>query len=137
MKHLVRIGHDNKAHGLNKSMFLPGEKVCFTVPQPSDASLRVTSEQVGIKLEGGAPMGMLAYSFIMPDSDVIVKITATCDMEHLPLTGPADPTAPSPITAPGADSTAGNRLFCPERGAQLEKGQKFCPECGYDVRPLT
>ena len=151
MKHLVDIGGNNKLSNVTKRMFAPGETVSFNVFPPSDLNLSVTSEQVKIHHEGSAPDGSLVYRFEMPDCDVTVRIKTWGGMEMIcsgpderpPATVPPfgiGVTRPAPEFHPDATPVSKpltERIFCPECGAELEKGQKFCNECGYDVRPVT
>ncbi len=156
MKYKVKIGGNNSFYGLNSDEFEEGECVKFTVPHVSDASTKVTSEDVILKRVDSDGYGS-AYCFSMPGKDVSVEISITGDMLRVNTEGSAmgmmgmgasgmlgsmaefQQNFPNMVTfqQSGMAATQGktteiiNRKFCRDCGAKLEKeNQAFCQECG-------
>lgn len=129
----VDIDGNNKLHGCNREMFLPGEKVIFKVPLLTDVDTNVTSNGV-VRLESDCKGN---YEFIMPEQDVKIEITISGGMTSMiqgPVTmgsmgmGMKNMCMLNQTTMP---PTAGQKVkYCPNCGAAVIESAKFCAECG-------
>lgn len=80
----VIIGNGNHFHGVNRSMFRPGESVEFTVRFRADVNTYVSSGEV--RLEEVSREGVYGrYRFIMPEHDVLIRISANAETIGKPM----------------------------------------------------
>ncbi|MBQ4254083.1 MAG: methyltransferase domain-containing protein [Erysipelotrichaceae bacterium] len=118
----VEIAGNNRAHGLFRDHFAPGEKVSFTVMTGTDTSYYITSDQVRIETVDYSAGGLSVFCFIMPEMDVTVNIRSENTMTALP-----------PKKEEAAEKRTGRR-FCHECGGEIFDDPKFCPNCGARLK---
>ena len=132
MKYRVSINDNNKAYGLDRDFFEEGEKVMFQIPQVTDVSIRVTSDEADPVMDHLDRI-YIYYSFTMPAKDVFISVRMHNDMTALPVSVIPDVLAKAThkvkVTAAQGQYTG----YCPECGAKIAETTRFCPECGHKL----
>ncbi len=136
----------SKYYCLSQITYCPGEKVVFSVPSITDTRYSITSDQVRFSSEGNRPGGGSCYSFIMPDTDVEIKISTHstmmnpfingANMPGMGMMGMNVPVDRVPVIDPDPYPWDGKPKFCSECGVPTYGANKFCIECGARLLPV-
>lgn len=158
MKHKITInGREDTAelkkyYSLKKPMYEVDETVSFSVHTATDTDYKVTSTQTSIRCEKYEPGGISTYSFIMPDTDVEIDISAQNSMVNpfmngapmpgigmnmmaMGMMGMNSPMITESVINSDSNSWEGKPKFCAECGAPTKDSNKFCRECGAPLLP--